>query len=102
MTRDVRPSPEVLFRELQGEAVLLDLRSQRYYGLDLVGTRIWQLVEEHGQEEAILEGLEAEFDASREQLSQDLRDFLAGLEERQLILRDASPAPGSGDSGDEL
>jgi hypothetical protein len=38
----VVPSPEVLVQELEGEAVLLNLASERYFGLDDVGTRIWQ------------------------------------------------------------
>ena len=36
-------SPGVLFQEIGGEAVLLDLASERYFGLDDVGTRIRQL-----------------------------------------------------------
>ncbi|MCH9649198.1 MAG: PqqD family protein [Deltaproteobacteria bacterium] len=85
MTRSVQLSPEVLFRELQGEAVLLDLKSQRYFGLDLVGTRIWQLLSEHAKESIVLEHLELEFDAPREDLSRDLRNFLDRLESQELI-----------------
>ena len=40
----IRPSDEVLFQELQDESVLLDLKSGVYFGLDIVGTRIWQLL----------------------------------------------------------
>ncbi len=46
---EARISPDVLFRELAGEAVLLDLKSQRYFGLGEVGTRIWQLLDEQGE-----------------------------------------------------
>jgi hypothetical protein len=41
-------SPEVLFQEVGGEAVLLDLKSESYFGLDDVGMRIWQLLQEQG------------------------------------------------------
>ena len=41
-------SPEVLFQEVGGEAVLLDLASESYFGLDDVGMRIWQLLQEQG------------------------------------------------------
>ncbi|MBN1400973.1 MAG: PqqD family peptide modification chaperone, partial [Anaerolineae bacterium] len=37
-------SPGTLFRELDGEAVLLNLESGHYYGLDEVGTRILSLL----------------------------------------------------------
>ena len=34
--------PDVLLQELQGESVLLNLSSGRYFGLNGVGTRMWQ------------------------------------------------------------
>jgi len=36
--------PAVICRELSGETVLLNLESGVYYGLDAVGTRVWQLI----------------------------------------------------------
>lgn len=101
MTRSVHLSPEVLFRELQGEAVLLDLKSQRYFGLDLVGTRIWQLLAEHPQESLVLEHLEREFDAKPEDLRQDLQNFLDRLESQELISF-AAPGPHRTDNGDDV
>jgi len=82
---EIQLSSEVLFRELQGEAVLLDLRSQSYFGLDEVGTRIWQLLAEHGRREAALEALLLEFEVDRESLSRDIDEFLARLESAGLI-----------------
>lgn len=86
MTERLSISPDVLFRELEGEAVLLDLKSQRYFGLDAVGTRIWQLLEELRRPEAVLTAMLEEFDVSREQLEGDLEAFLARLREAGLIL----------------
>src|SRR4051812_15119232 len=42
----VKISDDVLFQELQGEAVLLELKTGVYFGLDKVGTRVWQLLGE--------------------------------------------------------
>ena len=39
-------SPEVLFQEVSGEIVLLDLASESYFGLDEIGARIWALLNE--------------------------------------------------------
>src|SRR5688572_30393353 len=41
-------TPEVVFKELRGEAVLLDLASGIYFGLDETSTRLWQLLMSHG------------------------------------------------------
>ncbi len=82
---EARISPEVLFRELAGEAVLLDLKSQRYFGLDPIGTRIWQLLDEQGRTDGILQTMLDEFEVEEAQLRQDLAAFLQQLEEAGLI-----------------
>ena len=63
----VRVPDDVVFRELDGEAVVLNLESGMYFGLDEVGTRIWRLVEEHRSLRPALEALEVEFDAASDQ-----------------------------------
>ena len=81
----VRLSPEVLFRELEGEAVMLDLETERYYGLDETGTRIWQLLDEHGETEAVVAQMLCEYDVAEEQLRNDLVSLLGELAEAGLI-----------------
>jgi hypothetical protein len=78
-------SPEVLFRELDGEAVLLDLNTERYYGLDDVGTRIWQLLSEQGDVAAARDLMLAEYQVDSETLSQDMADLLGRLAEAGLV-----------------
>ena len=43
-TKRVVVPPHVLIRYLDGESVLLNLESERYFGLDATGTRMWELV----------------------------------------------------------
>ncbi len=45
-TTRFRPKPNVLVRELGGEAVLLDIETGRYFGLNATGVRIWALLGE--------------------------------------------------------
>jgi hypothetical protein len=75
----VRVPDDVVFRELDGEAVVLNLESGMYFGLDEVGTRIWQLVEEHRSLRRALDALIDEFDASDSQLERDLLQFVEQL-----------------------
>jgi len=35
----------MLFQEVSGENVILDLASESYFGLDVIGTREWSLLE---------------------------------------------------------
>ena len=81
----VRIPEDVVFRELDGEAVLLNLESGIYFGLDPVGTRIWQLVEEHRALRRVLEALLAEYEASAAVLEADLVRFVEQLRGKGLL-----------------
>lgn len=75
----------VLFRDLGGEAVLLELESGCYYGLDEVGTKIWGLFQRHADLERVERELLAEYDVDRDQLGSDLASFVRALAERGLV-----------------
>lgn len=79
-------SEGVLSRVLDGEAVLLDTDGGAYFGLNAVGTRVWELIGKAGTTDAaLLDALLAEFDVARDVLAKDLADLLAGLQKRGLI-----------------
>ena len=63
---------DVLFREVEGEAVLLAVASGSYFGLDQVGTRIWQLLSADGDVATVKRQLLDEYDVDDDQLSQAL------------------------------
>lgn len=78
-------SDDVLAQELAGETILLDLASEQYYGLDNVGTRIWQLLREHQDLKSILERLCAEYDATADRLEGDMLAFVGSLADGGLV-----------------
>ena len=71
--------PHVLVQELAGEAVLLDLNSERYFGLDDVGTRMWKALTAGGSIQAGYEALLSDYDVDAEQLRRDLQGLLDQL-----------------------
>ena len=82
LNQTITLSTEVISQEVSGETVLLDLESENYFGLDEVGTRIWQLIKESGDLRAIYDTLLAEYEVEEEQLHTDLEALLeeiAGL-----------------------
>ena len=85
LEQSVRIPADVLFRELQGEAVILNLASSTYFGLDAVGTRIWQLCEAHGSLKTVLDAMQCEFDAPDEMLQSDLLTFVDELVDKGLL-----------------
>jgi hypothetical protein len=75
----------VLIRFLDEESVLLNLNTERYFGLDPVGTRMWQLVTSAPTIEAAYCQLIDEFDVDPETLRSNLHDLLHHLVENGLI-----------------
>ena len=78
-------SKDAVFRDLDGEGVILDLASGKYFGLNPVGARIWQLVEQHGGLRAVHDHLCREYDALPDVLEGDLLKLLAELEQARLV-----------------
>ena len=81
----VTRSPDVLSRVLDGEAVLLDLGSGAYFGLNEVGTRAWELIGDGRTKRELRDALLQEFEVAPEKLDQDLDELLASLEKRGLV-----------------
>jgi hypothetical protein len=75
----------VLFRELEGEAVILNLETESYLGLDLVGTRMWNVLTAQPSIEAAYQVLLAEYDVAPETLRADLERLLGEMLEHKLI-----------------
>lgn len=81
----VRPGANVLFRELEGEGILLSLDSGKYFGLDAVGTRIWQLLATGPTLGGVCDTLAAEFDAEPATIEVDLLALLTELSTHGLV-----------------
>jgi hypothetical protein len=69
----------VLVQELAGEAVLLDLNSEQYFGLDDVGTRMWKALTSGESIQAGYEALLSDYDVDAEQLRRDVEGLVEQL-----------------------
>nr|VFK59655.1 MAG: Coenzyme PQQ synthesis protein D (PqqD) [Candidatus Kentron sp. UNK]VFK68807.1 MAG: Coenzyme PQQ synthesis protein D (PqqD) [Candidatus Kentron sp. UNK] len=85
LARKVSIAPDVLAQDLVEESVLLDLRSEQYFALDDIGTRMWQLLMEKGSIQATMDTLLAEYDVAPERLRQDMENLMEGLLTHGLI-----------------
>ena len=81
----VKLSDDVLISDLEGESVILNLKSERYYGLDKVGTRFLTLLSNSESIEQAFETLLAEYDVEAEVLRGDLTELLTDLREQGLV-----------------
>lgn len=85
MTQTIEISSEVLTQEVGGETVILDLKTESYFGLDEVGTRIWQLLQEQKDIQTITATMLNEYDVKEDQLGKDIQNLLNKLNKAGLI-----------------
>lgn len=78
--------PDVLMQEIDGESVLLDLRTETYFGLDEVGTLLFRVLRERGTLDAAVEAGLAAFEVEREDLSRDLIELVEALAAQGLVV----------------
>lgn len=83
---------DIMFRVLGGEAVLLNLASGTYFGLDDIGTRMWQLMSEHGSTDKVVEVMLEEYEVEESLLQRDLDKLVKDLTDNGLVKLDAPEA----------
>lgn len=76
---------QVLARQLDDEMVILDLKSEHYFGLDDVGTAMWNEVTQAESIERAYQQLLEQFDVEPETLRTDLNDLVQKLVDSQLL-----------------
>lgn len=86
LQQKISTNPEVVFQEIEGESVLLHLTGARYFGLDDVGTRIWQLIEEQGDLGAVFEQMSREYAVDPKRLEADLEKLVGVLADKGLVV----------------
>ena len=77
-------SDTVFAQEVDGEMVLLDMNSENYFGLDEVGTAIWQAMQESGSLEEVYKAMLEQYEVEPEVLQKDLLDFAQKLSDSGL------------------
>ena len=85
LTQSIKVLPDILSQEVSGETVLLDLNSENYFGLNDVGTRIWQLIQEDGDLQKVYDTMLDEYDVDKKQLEKDMEELVAKLVDAGLI-----------------
>jgi hypothetical protein len=76
---------DAVSRELEGEAVILNLESGTYFGLNEVGTRIWTLIQGHGSLRKVFDVMQEEYDVSPQELETDILQLVDQLRSKGLV-----------------
>ncbi len=79
-------SKDVLSQKIDGESVLLDMKSEHYFGLNDIGGKVLELLKNGVTVERILDILLKQYDVKEEQLETDIKELLQQLLDAQLII----------------
>lgn len=79
------PSPDALESRLGDETVILHLGSGTYFGLDAVGTVVWEQLQDNQPPQAVCTHLRGVFPGAPDTMEQEVTDFMAQLLEHDLI-----------------
>lgn len=71
--------------DMEGETVMLSIEKGKYYGMDPVGSKIWNLINESRSLSGLIELLVGEYEVEAEQCKNDVLKFLQYLVEEGLV-----------------
>ncbi len=80
-----RPRADVVFQELEGETVLVHLRTNQIYAMNETAGRFWQLLGDTRDRDEVERRLLQEFDVTAEQLHEEIDELLARLVTEELV-----------------
>jgi Coenzyme PQQ synthesis protein D (PqqD) len=83
--QSLKVNPDVLFQRLENDAVLLHMKTDRFYNLNRTGTRFWELLSEGHELVHIQEQMLREFDVEPAALEKEIKDMIASLEKEDLV-----------------
>src|SRR5216684_1383531 len=78
-------SPSVLTAEVDGEIVMMSIEQGRYFGLDDIGSDIWNRIEPPCSFTALIDRLVAEYDADRATIAADVQALLGRMAAQDVV-----------------
>ena len=72
-------SGDILDAEIEGEAVMMSVEKGEYYGLDKIGTEIWEMLAEPRSLAQLCAALLERYDVGPEECERDVAAFLETL-----------------------
>ena len=82
----ISASPNQVSGVLNGETILLSSTTNMYYGLDPVGSRIWELIQEPKRLSAVCSQVASDFDVDPIVCERDTRELIRKMVEAELVI----------------
>lgn len=82
----LKRNPELLAVDMDGETVMMDMESGNYFGVNAVGSHIWEVLETDNTVQSIVESVESHFEAAEtDSVKDDVLSFLGEMQEQKLV-----------------
>ena len=81
----IRQIEEIVASDIDGETVMMSIENGEYYGLDDIGSRIWELIARPIKVSDLIDTLLERFDVDRETCEIDVLKFLNELNEDRIL-----------------
>ena len=80
-----KASSKYLYSEIDSEAVILDVNSGTYFGLNEVSNRIWQLLQTPTASDRLIEQIIEEYEVAPEEAKRDVQNLLHDMLNAELL-----------------
>ena len=82
----LKRNPELLAVDMDGETVMMDMESGNYFGVNAVGSHIWEVLETENKVTAIIETVSSQFEVKDgDTVQEDIMAFLGDMVEQRLV-----------------
>ncbi|AFY57877.1 Coenzyme PQQ synthesis protein D (PqqD) [Rivularia sp. PCC 7116] len=85
LEQKILTAPNVLAQDLAGESVLLNIKTEQYFSLDDIGTRMWQTLIEKDSIQSAIDALQVEYQVEPELLQKDVKNLIEELLANELV-----------------
>jgi len=86
MNSVIKRSPEIVHSDMDDETVMMSIEQGEYYGIDAIGSDIWNMLEEEKSIKDICSSLCQRYDVDESVCQQDVMRFLENMYERKIIV----------------
>jgi DNA phosphorothioation-dependent restriction protein DptG len=89
----VSVSPHQVYTTLGSEAVVLELQASNYFGMNDVGTAVWNFLQQPREVSDVIEHIVTNYEVSAEQAEIEILSFIQNLVDKNLVVVDHRSAP---------
>jgi hypothetical protein len=85
LSRIPSPNQNIVWRNIQGEAVLLNRHNGRYFGLNAVGCSVWEKMDGVSTLAGIIQQLLSEYNVKEDVLARDVLELMDRMQTEGLL-----------------